>query len=636
MYTFAFLLLAATLCLAVLGAGASLVALGRPAARPPRIAEAASLFVAVALSAASGILTRALAFCDFSVIYVADYTDRALPLFYRLTAFWAGQPGSLLFWAFSVALCGAIFQLTPAYGRLSNTTRHWYWVFYLSIIGFFGLLLTTWSNPFLVSHATPPDGSGLNPLLQNPGMIFHPPLLFLGYGGFVIPGCLALAQSLNSGADEARWTSVSRPFMLAAWALLSAGIVLGAWWAYMELGWGGYWAWDPVENASLIPWLIATAALHTMLLDTRRGKLGATTVFLVALTTISAFFATYLVRSGVVQSVHAFGNGGVGNPLLLFVLSSLILSAWIAMKGRNPQAPRLSGLESREGFLVITTWLLLLLAGIILVATLWPVITALSIGGGDQGSMGLTASFYNRVCLPLFAGLVALLAIGPWLRWDGGLRRKLFFAAVLVVLAGCMVLLWIFGYRLPTPLLASSAAFAVLIGHGLMLAEPAGRTRNALCVAGIHAGVALIALGIAFSGPYKIEKDLILKQGESAQLGAYTVTLNTVSVGQGPGYQFLEGELHISLDGKPLGVLAPQRRIYDKWSRMQFAEAATLFSPGNELYASLLAIDEQENVQFRVSVNPLVNWIWLGGTLLSVIPFLMLGARRAKKTEEGC
>ena len=212
----------------------------------------------------------------------------------------------------------------------------------------------------------------------------------------------------------------------------------------------------------------------------------------------------------------------------------------------------------------------------------------------------------------------------------------MFFAVVLVVLAACMILLWFFEYRLPTPLLASSAAVAVLLGHGLMLAEPAGRTRNALCVAGIHAGVAIIALGIAFSGPYKTEKDLILKQGESAQLGSYTVTLNSVSVGEGPGYQFLEGELGISLDGQPLGVLAPQRRIYDKWNRMQFAEADTLFSPGNELYASLLAIDAQENVQFRVSVNPLVNWIWLGGTLLSVVPFLMLGARRARKTEEGC
>lgn len=635
MYTFAFLLLAATMCLALLGAGASLVALGRPAARPSRIAEAAGLFAAVALSAASGILTRALAFSDFSVIYVADYTDRALPLFYRLTAFWAGQPGSLLFWAFSVALCGAIFQLTPAYSRLSGTTRHWYWVFYLTIIGFFGLLLTTWSNPFLVSHTAPADGSGLNPLLQNPGMIFHPPLLFLGYGGFVIPGCLALAQSLNPAADEARWTSVSRPFMLAAWALLSAGIVLGAWWAYMELGWGGYWAWDPVENASLIPWLIATAALHTMLLATRRNKLGATTVFLVALTTISAFFATYLVRSGVVQSVHAFGDGGVGNPLLVFVLAGLVLSAWIAIKGRDPQAPALSGLESREGFLVVTAWLLLLLAGIILVATMWPVFTAL-FSGGEQGSMGLTAGFYNRVCLPLFAATVALLAICPWLRWDGGLRRKAFFIAVIAVLAGWMGGLWFAEYRLPTPLLASAAAVAVLFGHGLMLTESAGRTRNALCVAGIHAGVALIALGIAFSGPYKTEKDLILKQGESAQLGSYTVTLNRVMVGEGPGYQFLEGELGISLDGKPLGILAPQRRIYDKWSRMQFAEAATLFSPGNELYASLLAIDDQENVQFRVSVNPLVNWIWFGGTLLSVVPFLMLGARRARKTEEEC
>jgi len=632
MYTLAFTLLCATLALSVFGGLFSLAALGRPAgaSRNPRLAEAIGLVITLLLTAASGILTRALFISDFSVTYVASYTDLALPVFYKLTAFWAGQAGSLLFWAFSVSLCGTIFQLSSSYAHLSAATRHWYWVFYLAVMGFFGLLLCAWSNPFLLSPVTPPDGSGLNPLLQNPGMIFHPPLLFLGYGGFTIPACLALAQALSGTRDrgEPSWGVVSRPFTMSAWALLSAGIILGAWWAYMELGWGGYWAWDPVENASLIPWLVATAALHTLIIETRRGKLRAANIFLICLTTLSAFFATYLVRSGVVQSVHAFGSDGVGTPLLLFVLVGTVFCACVARIGRDVRARSLAGLESREGFLVMTAWLLILLAAIILVATMWPVFSS-----WFGKSIGLKADFYNRVCMPLFAGLVALLAVCPWLRWDGGLRDRLLFVLVLGVFAGSMAGLWYFEYRLPTPVLGAAAGTAVLAGM-VLLCLKSGVSRFTLSVCGIHAGVALMAIAIAFSGPYKTEKDLILKAGEKDTVGPYTVTLQKLFVGEGPGFDYLEGQLLVSRDGKKVGILAPQRRIYDKWHSMQFAEASTLFSLGDEIYASLLAVDTQNNVQFRVSLNPFVNWLWIGGALLSLLPFLILGTRRAAQKKE--
>ncbi|MEG2140333.1 MAG: cytochrome c biogenesis protein CcsA [Bilophila sp.] len=598
---------------------------------------------------ASAILVYALVTYDFSLVYVASYTDKLLPLFYRVTAFWAGQAGSMLFWAFSVALCGGVFQLTPAYKNLTPDTRLWYWTFYLSVMAFFGLILVTWNNPFLMTHTAPLDGNGLNPLLQNPGMIFHPPLLFLGYGGFVIPGCLALAQTMSQAQEsEAVWTEVSRPFILSAWAFLTAGIVLGAWWAYMELGWGGYWAWDPVENASLIPWLIGTAALHTIIIQTRRNKLHGVNVFLMALTTLSAFFATYLVRSGVVQSVHAFGEGGVGVPLILFILLGTVIAAWVAFLAHNPKAKELAGLGSREGFLVLTSWLLIALSVVILVATMWPVFTAfwketvmglvaertLDAAGHDHGggAVGLTADFYNRVCMPLFALLIAFVSVCPWLGWNGGIRHKRNFFLVIVVFLVSAGALYAAGYRLPVALFGASASIAALVSILLLFTDKKVRGHTpSLAAYGIHLGLACMALGIAFSGPYKIEAEPTLAVGESTTVGAFQVTLKNLYEGEGLGYVFLEGELEIRKNGELLGIAAPQRRIFSKWGQMQFAEAAVIPSFGNEFYATLMAVDKENRAIFRLSSNPLVNWLWIGGTVMCLLPFVSFRRRSREK-----
>ena len=418
MYLAAYILLLLSLLCALGGAGMGAAQLWQGRHTDLAWPEKANLVIAAGLSAASAILLHALVVSDFRLEYVASYTDLLLPMFYKVTAFWAGQPGSMLFWALMVSLCGVFFQFTRPYKNLSVETRLWYWVFYLSIMAFFALLITAWSNPFLQLSPAPADGRGMNPLLQNPGMILHPPLLFLGYGGFVIPGCLALAQAMHSDRNEQPWLDVARPFTLTAWLFLTVGILIGGWWAYMELGWGGYWAWDPVENASLIPWLIGTAAIHTGLLQTRRDKLHRVNTFLMALTTVSAFFATYLVRGNVVNSVHAFGEGGVGPALLIFVLSSLVISFFSSRQAGRGNAAELGGLETREGFLVLTAWMLIAIACVILVATLWPVITT----AFGKTSSGLSQEFYNRVCLPLFTVVMALLAVCPWLGWKGGVR----------------------------------------------------------------------------------------------------------------------------------------------------------------------------------------------------------------------
>lgn len=623
MYVFAYAMQLLALLCALGGGGMALLQLWQGRGDSLRLAEKAHWVVSGALLLASALLLHALFWHDFSLQYVASYTDLILPAFYRLTAFWAGQPGSMLFWALAVALSGSVFACTRSCRSLSPATRLWYWTFFYAIMAFFALILTCWSNPFLMQSPPPADGNGLNPLLQNPGMIFHPPLLFLGYGGFTVPACLALAQALSRGKDsEGAWFRLTRPFIILAWLFLTAGIVLGAWWAYMELGWGGYWAWDPVENASLIPWLMGTASLHTLIVEERRGKLGRVNVIMMSLTTVSAFFATYLVRSGVIDSVHAFGDGSVGTPLTVFVLAGLLITFWVACTAPREGRP-LAGLDSREGLLTLVAWVLLALSAIILTATMWPVISKL----WATAPRGLDANFYNRVCLPLGALLLVMMAACPWLGWNGGLRDKGRFFAVLGAFVAAAAVIWTLGYRQPTALLAAAAAIAIALGVVLLLADSAIRRQPAsLGALGAHLGMALAALGIAFSGPYTQDKEMFLSKGQSEQVGGYAVTLLDIQDGRQPGYEYIAARLQISRDGKNLGVIAPERRMYDKFGNMQFSEVDVIPGLGNEIYGSLLGLDEDSRVLVKVSVEPLVNWIWIGGALMCLLP--LLGLRR--------
>ncbi len=680
--------------------------------------------VALSMTLASIILLYAFINCDFQVEYVFNYSDLSLPLFYRVTAFWAGQSGSMLFWGWTVAISGLLFAVLPAYRRLSLRTRLWYWLFFFGTIAFFLLIITVWSDPFITVENAPKDGRGLNPLLQNPGMIFHPPLLFLGYGGFVVPGCLALAQAmsgmLQEPAGEPRreesWGQASRPFILIAWSLLSAGIILGAWWAYMELGWGGYWAWDPVENASLIPWLVASAYLHTAVIESRRGKLHRTNVFLMALTTISAFFATYLVRSGVVESLHAFGDGGVGTPLLIFTLGSLYLAFFIAIcapldgaprpsgkvtaglcvilalilgviiacafmgkaqsallflalglvlalllvagKSSHPDARPLEELSSKEGLLLIVAWLLLALSFIILVATMWPVIidALRSISGSlpafisaklPSNPMGLEAEFYNRTCLPLFALFAVLLVICPYRKWKAlpgasGFFQPKMFAITLGSALAVGIGLWLMGIRNPIALMAAACSIAGIIGIILQFSGNPSLLgiRSTLAAYGVHMGLLMMVLGVAFSGPYQVKHTLTLGRQESARVGSYTITLNELYEGESqieaggkPNYIFIEAELLIASDtGKALGKLSPQRRLYTNFENQTYAEVSTLFSLGNEIYATLMSVDDSSRASLAVHINPLVNWLWIGGTLMCLFPFI--GLARVKRLRE--
>lgn len=584
--------------------------------------EWAHLAITALLTVASAVLLAAFVNRDFSVKYVAEYSDSVLPLFYAITAFWAGQEGSLLLWAFSVALMAVYFQGSSGYRALAPRTRLVYWLFFLGIQSFFFLGLTNWSNPFIELTPAPPDGRGLNPLLQNVGMIFHPPLLFLGYGGYTVPFCVALACRVTG--DERSWLSVGRNWLLVAWVFLTSGILLGAWWSYMELGWGGYWAWDPVENASLIPWLSGTALLHTALVEDRRGALHRTNVALLALTFLLCFFATYLVRSGVVQSLHAFGGGGIAGPLLTFICGGALLSVLVIVLGQQVNSRPLAGLFSRPGFLVLTAWLLLALAALVLMGTMWPVFSQL----WTTKSVGLDANFYNRTCLPLFVGVAGLLLLCPWLNWVEGLRSGLWAVGVVFALLAAAGM-YSLGMTQPLAMAGAALAAGALVGVVVLLAtdKAARGTRPSLAAWGVHLGLALTILGVAISGPYQREAEAMLPRDGMIQLQGYTIANKGTREEHAEALSLVEARLEVTKDGQLVGVLTPQRRLYKNFEQ-PFSEVSVIPSLGNELYATLFGVSSDGAVSIKVSVHPLVNWVWIGGTIMCLAG---LGALRLKR-----
>lgn len=573
----------------------------------------------------SWILCLALVHRDFSFMYVQEYTDTFLPTFYALTAFWAGQNGSFLFWGLMLAVLGSIMIFTPGYRMLAPKTKIWFWVFFLLVQGFFLFLLTGVSNPFVQLINPPAQGNGMNPLLQNPGMIFHPPLLFIGYAGFTIPCCLAFALCMTG--EPLAWMHRGRNWVLVSWIFLTAGIILGAWWSYMELGWGGYWAWDPVENASLIPWFSAAALLHTSLIGRTRKGLLKTNLFLVSLTLLLCFYGTFVVRSGFIQSLHAFGSGGVGIPLITFILAALFLTFMVMYVCRNAPSRELDGMLSKPGILLVVVWLLLALGGIVFLGVNWPVISGL----WSANAIGLGPDFYNRVCMPPFAVLVLLLAFCPWLAWKSGFKTSLGLYISLGALLIAGVGFWLIGITRPVALLGASSAVGVIVSIvTLFCLNPLLRKQLwAWGAYGVHLGVALVALGIAFSGPYQVNEEGILHKGETLTIGKYELLYNDFLIKDDPAMTAYEARLMVAKDGKPLGILAPQKRMYANFDQ-SFAEVSIIPGLGDEVYATLLGFDEDKNISVKISINPLVNWIWIGGTLMSLAAFLCFRRQRRK------
>jgi cytochrome c-type biogenesis protein CcmF len=620
------------------------------------IPAALAQLVFVALSFAA--LTWCFVVSDFSVELVARNSHSLKPMLYKVSGVWGNHEGSMLLWVLILALFGALVALFGA--NLPETLRARVLAVQAMIaIAFLAFILFT-SNPFARLDPAPVDGRDLNPLLQDPGLAFHPPFLYLGYVGLSTTFSFAIA-ALIEGRVDAAWARWVRPWTLAAWASLTLGIAMGSWWAYYELGWGGWWFWDPVENASFMPWLIATALLHSAIVAEKREALKTWTVLLAILAFSLSLIGTFLVRSGVLTSVHAFAVDPERGLFILLILvvaigGSLALYAW--------RAPGLAqgGLfqpVSREGALVVNNLLLATATLTVFLGTLYPLF--LDALGGGKVSVG--PPFFNATFVPLMLPLLAMVAIGPLLAWKRGdardALRKLapgFVVGALAALATWLTMggpvLAIVGMALAAWLVAGAAidlagrCGVARLGAREAWARARGLPRSAWGTAVAHAGLGVMVAGITASSAWQAERIMLVRAGDRVELAGYTLVFHGVARERGPNYTASRARFEVTRDGRPVATLSPAKRFYPM-QQMTTTEAAihtTGFgdlyvaigdpaeagAPGDNRPAFLAAARADAPWAARVYHNPLAPWIWIGPVIMVVGGVLSLSDRRLR------
>ncbi len=603
--------------------------------------------VAVLVTGASVALAYLFMTDAFQVEYVASYSDRALPAFYKLTAFWAGQKGSLLFWAWVLSLCAA---LVVHNNRRSPDTRATPYV-YLVLAGtlsFFLFLLCAVTSPFETLGFLPRDGKGLNPMLQNPGMVFHPPTLFLGYIGFTVPFAYAVA-AMVTGSTDASWIRKTRAWNVLSWIFLTVGIILGGQWAYVELGWGGYWAWDPVENASFIPWLTSTAFIHTAIIQEKRGIMRVWNMVLILLTFVLCIFGTYLVRSGVLQSVHDFGATGLGGYFLTFIAITCIGGIYLIAEsyGELKTPGSLESYLSRESTFLFNNVILLALAFATFFGTVFPLISEAVTG--NKVTVGLP--FFNQVNTPLFLVLLGITGVCPLIGWrkasPANLRRNFLRPAIAAVLGGTG--LFALGIREPYALAAFTLAGFVgativqefvtavgsrrrLTGESSIAAGPRLLWRMRRRYGGhlVHMGIVLMVVGITGSSVYKLETQATLSRGEAMTIGRYELRYEGFRKYEKFNRTVYAATLGVFTDGRRIDELDAERRYYIN-ARQPTTEVALRSTLVEDLYVTMPGIAGNGDITLKVAVNPLLMWIWIGGGLMVVGGVLaIIPARRRR------
>jgi len=590
---------------------------------------------AASLSLASVALFWALLASDFRFLYVAEYTESALPFGYKLAAFWAGQEGSLLLWAWLLGAMGIVLVITQR-KRDGKEALAGLAVF-AAVCAFFAALMLFAANPFKANPvAESADGHGLNPMLQDPGMIAHPPTLFLGYAGFTVPFALMIG-ALVAGRRDNGWTTDIRRWCIFSWLALSVGILLGANWAYVELGWGGYWGWDPVENASLLPWLTGTALLHSIMAQQHKGMFKIWNASLVALTFILCVFGTYITRSGVIQSVHAFGESPIGSFFLTFLAISVVASVLVIVARRRllRGEHEIESLTGREAAFLGTNILLVGMMLVTLVGTIFPLLSRTF--GSHEVTIG--QSFYNKVVAPLGLLLVALMALGPVLVYgkDSGKRlgKALAGPAGLgIVAVGALA---ISGIGNLWALAAALIGVAALANVGIDLTksviarmrsfnEPAFKALVQLIDSNhrryggqiVHVGVIFIVAGVVGSSLFSTKASLQLQAGESAMVGGQRVTFVSLQEVRRGNYSAVEARLVLNDLHGTVTDIRPQRRFYDK-AEQPMSQVAIESSWRQDVYVTLDGWEDNgKSVAVGAIINPLVSWIWVGGVVLSL------------------
>jgi cytochrome c-type biogenesis protein CcmF len=594
-----------------------------------RSAEGALKGAALALTVAGLSLFGLLLTKDFSVAYVADYTSRSLSVFYTLGAFWAGQAGSLLLWAWMVALAG---WLVIRQNRDTNRElMPWVTVVIGVTTAFFVVLVQFYASPFERLPVTPADGQGLNPLLQNYGQWIHPVTLYLGFVGLTVPFAFAIS-ALITGRLNDRWIRLVRKWTLWSWVLLTAGILFGARWAYVELGWGGYWAWDPVENASLMPWLVATAYLHSVVVQEKRGLMKVWNVSLIAATFALSIFGTFLTRSGIVSSVHAFGQSAMG-PMLLGFTGAIVLVSTALIVWRLPnlrRTGRFGAIVSRESAFLLTNVLLVGIAAVVVWGSIYPVVAQAV--RGVKVSIG--QDFFEAIVTPMSVLLLAVLGICPLLAWRHAnlkhLRRNFTVplavgAVTFVVLIGASR-----GDHLGVATVLGLGAFVITTVaaelrrgyharrsvHG---ERPATAVRNLFSLTPrryggplIHAGVVVMLVGIALNIAYKEQVRDVLSIGESTRIGSYTITLRDLSTEQSAARFAVVGTFGVrDSDGAGLGSIRAEQAMYG--NDQQVTEVGIRSTIGSDLYLAMNGFDLNKHIaNVDVYIEPGVMWIWIG------------------------
>jgi cytochrome c-type biogenesis protein CcmF len=568
---------------------------------------------------------------DFGVIYVAQQSSRAMPWYFVTAAFYGGQAGSLLYWALTLSIFSAIFVLTSK--KAPTHLVPYVMATLMGIETFFVIVLVTVSSPFVRATTVPSDGVGLNPLLMDPGMLVHPPMLLMGYMSFSVPFAFAVA-ALITGRLSSDWIRSIRRWTLVSWSLMTVGLTLGAWWAYHVLGWGGYWSWDPVENAALMPWLTATAFLHSMMVQERRGMLKVWNLFLIMGSFALSIFGTFEVRSGLISSVHSFAYSNIGTYFLVFLIVIIVFSSglFVYRLPRLRPEQEFDSIVSREGVFLLNN---LLLVGITF-ATLWGTLFPLISEAFRGQTMTVDAPFYDQVNGPLVVLLVLMMGIGPLLAWrrtsSHALWRNLSVPAVVAAL--CSVVLPLCGV---TDIAANigfsvcsftAAAIIYELWRGVRVRHSHGeaypvalfmlfnRYRQRYGGYVVHLGMVLLVLGIIGSSFFQQQKDATLKPGQSMSIAGYSFVFKGNTDRKDSDHETVQSQVQIWKKGQSLGYIYPGRVIYNNYPQQPTSQISIRTYGTTDVYVFLADWQGAAQATIRVFINPMVSMIWWGALMM--------------------